>query len=227
MLGNVSRFVVCASAAILLASCSSTGTGNSGYFSSGIGGLGNGQNGAGKSDPSSHITPMISSSGDAGQPAGTAKTASGTTQRVVQGACPQIFMKDAEAIYRVYAKGGKKDDPQQVSLQASIGNYTRQCTTDDQNLTMTVVAQLRLVAGPMGYSGSVNLPIRITVEDETSTYYSEVTNFAAELPPGQGSAQVLFRKDGIKLPLGSGALVRVNVGFDQGAPAKTKTKKKK
>jgi hypothetical protein len=36
---------------------------------------------------------------------------------------------------------------------------------------------------------------------------------------------VLFRRDGIKLPVGSGSLVRVNVGFDQGAPAKTKKKK--
>jgi hypothetical protein len=46
-------------------------------------------------------------------------------------------------------------------------------------------------------------------------------------PPivSDGATQVLFRKDGIKLPVGSGALVRVNIGFDQGAPKGGKKKK--
>ena len=51
--------------------------------------------------------------------------------------------------------------------------------------------------------------------------YSEVTKFATEIPAGAPGTQVIFRKEGIKMPVGAGALVRVNVGFDT-QPAKTK-----
>jgi hypothetical protein len=129
-------------------------------------------------------------------------------------------MRDQDAIFRTYAKG-KKDDPQQIVFQASFGDYTRQCTLNDTNLTMTVVAQLRLVAGPAGTPGPVTLPIRITVLDGETVLYSEVTKFPTEIPPGTPGTQVIFRKDGIKMPVGSGALVRVNIGFDT-QPAKTK-----
>jgi hypothetical protein len=62
------------------------------------------------------------------------------------------------------------------------------------------------------------------VLDGEDALYSEVTNFPAEISPG-AATQVLFRKDGIKLPVGSGSLVRVNIGFDQGAPKGVKKKK--
>ncbi len=60
----------------------------------------------------------------------------------------------------------------------------------------------------------MTLPIRISVLDGETVLYSEVTKFPTEIPPGTPGAQVIFRKDGIKMPVGSGALVRVNVGFD-------------
>jgi hypothetical protein len=129
-------------------------------------------------------------------------------------------MRDQDAIFRTYAKG-KKDDPQQIVFQASFGDYTRQCTLNDTNLTMTVVAQLRLITGPAGTPGPVTLPIRISVVDGETVLYSEVTKFPTEIPAGAPGTQVIFRKDGITMPVGSGALVRVNIGFDT-QPAKTK-----
>jgi hypothetical protein len=215
VLGKVSRLVVSASVATLLVSCNSLG-------------IGGGDKAAAPQQPAGNaqIMPVSSANPTSNGPSiGTAKTPEGATAQVVQGACPQIFMKDADAIYRIYTTGAKKGDPQQVALQAWIGDYTRQCSLNDANLMMTVVAQLRLVAGPSGAPGKVTLPVRITVVDGEDVLYSEVTNFPADIPAGAGNAQVLFRKDGIKLPVGSGSLVRVNVGFDQGAPAKTKKKK--
>ncbi len=135
------------------------------------------------------LAPANPSSNDAS--IGTAKTASGTTAPVVQGACPQMFMKDSDAIFRTYAGGAKTGDAEKLAYQASIGDYTRQCSLNDTNLTMTVVAQLRVVAGPNGSSGGkVTLPIRITVYDGEDALYSEVTNFPVEVGCGSHAGPV-------------------------------------
>jgi hypothetical protein len=217
VLGKVSRLIASASVAAVLVGCNSLGMG------------GGESKSAAPTQPDGNaqimpLAPANPSSNDAA--IGTATTASGATARVVQGACPTIYMKDAEAVYHSYAGGAKTGAPEKLAFQATIGNYTRQCTLNEQNLTMTVVAQLRVVAGPAGGPANATLPIRVTVLDGEDTLYSEVTNFPAQIDPN-GATQVLFRKDGIKLPVGSGALVRVNIGFDQGAPAKGKGKGKK
>lgn len=210
VLGKVSRLIVSASFLALLASCNSLGIG-----------------GDSKSEPptqpngTAQIMPLAPANPSSNNPAiGTGVTAQGAVAPVVQGACPQIFMRDQDAIFRTYAKG-KKDDPQQIVFQASFGDYTRQCTLNETNLTMTVVAQLRLITGPAGTPGPVTLPIRVTILDGETVLYSEVTKFATEIPAGAPGTQVIFRKEGIKMPVGAGALVRVNIGFDT-QPAKTK-----
>ncbi|ACI53933.1 conserved hypothetical protein [Rhizobium leguminosarum bv. trifolii WSM2304] len=210
MLGKVSRLIVSASILALLASCDTLG-------------IGGDSKSAAPAQPNgtAQIMPLAPANPTSNNPSiGTAKTAQGAVAPVVQGACPQIFMRDQDAIFRTYAKG-KKDDAQQIVFQASFGDYTRQCTLNDTNLTMTVVAQLRLITGPAGAPGPVTLPIRVTILDGENLLYSEVTKFPTEIPAGAPGTQVIFRKDGIKMPVGAGALVRVNIGFDTQA-AKTK-----
>ncbi|NYJ11174.1 hypothetical protein GGI64_002225 [Rhizobium leguminosarum] len=210
MLGKVSRLIVSASILALLASCDTLG-------------IGGDSKSAAPAQPNgtAQIMPLAPANPTSNNPSiGTAKTAQGAVAPVVQGACPQIFMRDQDAIFRTYAKG-KKDDAQQIVFQASFGDYTRQCTLNDTNLTMTVVAQLRLITGPAGAPGPVTLPIRVTILDGENVLYSEVTKFPTEIPAGAPGTQVIFRKDGIKMPVGAGALVRVNIGFDTQA-AKTK-----
>ena len=212
VLGKVSRLIVSASFAAILAGCNSLG-------------MGGGDSATAPAQPNGNaqIMPMAPANPSSNNASiGTAKTASGNTAPVVQGACPQIFMKDKDAIFRTYAGGAKTGDADKLAFQASIGDYTRQCSLNDANLTMTVVAQLRVLAGPNGSPGKVTLPVRITVFDGEDALYSEVTNFPVEV--GSGATQALFRKDGIKLPVGSGSMVRVNIGFDQG-PVSTKKKK--
>ncbi|OAV56946.1 hypothetical protein A6U98_03355 [Rhizobium sp. WYCCWR10014] len=210
MLGKISRLIVSASFLALLTGCNSLGIGGDSKPAT-----------PAQPNGTAQIMPLAPANPSSNNPSiGTGTTAQGTVAPVVQGACPQIFMRDQDAIFRTYAKG-KKDDPQQIVYQASFGDYTRQCTLNDTNLTMTVVAQLRLITGPAGTPGPVTLPIRISVIDGETVLYSEVTKFATEIPAGAPGTQVIFRKDGITMPVGSGALVRVNIGFDT-QPAKTK-----
>lgn len=229
MFGKVPRLIASASLAALLAGCSSLG----------MGGDSKPAEASAQTGGTAQIMPMAPQNpSSTDKPIGTATNASGAVQPVVQGACPQIYMRDQDAIFRTYAKGGKKavvnsaagqQDAQptdQIVYQAAFGDYTRQCTLNDQNLTMTIVAQVRVLAGPAGGPGAVSLPIRISAVDSQGAINSETVPFTAQIPAGQTSTQVLFRHDGFKLPVGSGSLVRVNIGFDQGNAPKTKKKAK-
>nr|WP_246698560.1 MULTISPECIES: hypothetical protein [unclassified Rhizobium] len=155
-------------------------------------------------------------------PQASAATAAPTGgQTYVAGKCPQAVIRDEDSVYRTYAKGAK-DDPNQLVYQASLAQATRQCTSDGASLGIHVVAQGRLVAGPMGSSGKVTLPIHVAVMDNDNALYSKTIMYTAEIPPGETTAQFLFTDDDIQVAGGSGGFTIVQIGFDQGPqkPAK-------
>lgn len=138
---------------------------------------------------------------------------------VVQANCPGIVLRDGTASYRTYAKGGK-DKPDQVVYQASLADTTRACVLSaDNNLTIKVVVQGRLIAGPAGKAGTVSLPIRVAVTDGDKVLYSELTKFDATLADVSQPTQFIFTKDNVTVPSALGSLAKVYVGFDEG-PAK-------
>jgi len=150
-------------------------------------------------------------------------SAAAPTPAVIQGACPQVYLLDGTANYRTYAKGAK-DDPTKIVYQASLADTTRQCVQNESQLVMTVVVQGRVVAGPAGGAGTVNLPIRVAATDGKNTLYSELTQYPVEVPTGVGTTQFIFTKAQITLPAGAGDFAKVYVGFDEG-PAAGKKKK--
>lgn len=131
----------------------------------------------------------------------------------IAGKCPQVVIRDEGAIYKSYAKGAK-DDPTQLAYQASLVQGTRQCTTDGTALNMTIVVQGRVVAGPMGGAGSVNLPIKVSVMDGQTVLYSDTTNYQAVIPAGEGSAQFLYTDSKIHVTGGAAGFVSVYAGFE-------------
>ncbi len=156
----------------------------------------------------------------------TAEDADTNMPVVVQGACPQVVLREGTAFYTLYAKGAKKTpdgqaDPEQLRYQATLSQTTRQCRQSGASLIVTVVAYGRLVAGPVGEAGTVSMPIRVAAVDGDATVYSELTQYPVELAPGQGSTQFIFTKTDVVLPNGVGPLTKLFVGFDEG-PAKAK-----
>jgi hypothetical protein len=144
-----------------------------------------------------------------------------TGQVYIAGKCPQIVIRDEGAIFKSYAKGAK-DDPAQLAYQASLVQGTRQCSTDGTALNMTLVVQGRLVAGPMGGPGSVNLPIKVSVMDGETVLYSDTTNYQASIPAGEGTAQFLYTDNKIHVTGGAAGFVSVYVSFEQAPPAPVK-----
>lgn len=150
-----------------------------------------------------------------------AMAANGDPAKVVTGSCPQVTLREGTAYLRKYA-GKAKDDPTKLIIQASLAETTRQCTTNDSGMiAITVMAQGRLVAGPMGKSGSYTLPVRVAVIEGDKAIYSELVKMNVELPAGQPSSQFLFSKNDVTVPAGIGAAAQVVLGFDEG-PYNTK-----
>lgn len=142
-------------------------------------------------------------------------SAAATTPAVIQAACPPVTLREGTASYRTYAKGGK-DDPTKVVYQASLADTTRQCVQSEDSLTVTVVAQGRIVAGPAGGPGKVTMPIRVAATDGEKTLYSELTQYPVEVPPGSTNTQFVFTKTDVTVPAGAGADAKIYIGFDEG-----------
>jgi hypothetical protein len=145
---------------------------------------------------------------------------------VMQGACPQVYLREGTAVYMQYAKGVKKNvqglaDPNKLVIQATLDATTRQCRQTDQGLVVTVVVRGRVITGPEGKDGNYTLPIRVAATDGDQTLYSELTPFQVTIPPGQGNTQFIFTKDNVVLTPAAGGLTRLFAGIDEG-PYNTK-----
>lgn len=201
MFGRVSRRLFSASLLALLTGCSTLG----------IGGNSDKQPGADVT-----VAPQAGTTAAAPQVTGG--------QTYVAGKCPQAVIRDEASVYRTYAKGAK-DDASQLTYQASLAQATRQCTSDGTNLIIHIAVQGRLVAGPMGSSGKVTLPIHVSVMDNETALYSKTINYTAEIPPGETTTQFLFTEDDISVTGGSGGFTIVQIGFDQGPQKPEKAEK--
>lgn len=138
-----------------------------------------------------------------------------TNAAVVQGTCPQVELREGTAIYRSYVKGGD-GDPAKVIHQGSIADTTRQCRINGDQMVATVVASGRLVAGPAGKSGQVEVPIRVAVLDGENLIYSELTKQPVVLPEGQPTTQFVFTNSTVTFPASAAGTAKILVGFDPG-----------
>lgn len=138
-----------------------------------------------------------------------------TQAAVVQGACPKVNLREGTAYFTVYAKGGDKD-PEKIVRQASIADTTRQCRTDGAQIVMTVQASGRVVAGPAGGPGDIELPIRVVVMDGENVLYSELQKQVVTLPQGEPTAQFLYTNAAVAIPATASRSASVMVGFDPG-----------
>ncbi|PWW01889.1 hypothetical protein DFR52_102553 [Hoeflea marina] len=155
-------------------------------------------------------------------PRGQTAVDAATQSQVVQGKCPAVALREGTAYFSTYAKGGEKDkDPSKVMQQASIADTTRQCRVSGDQMIMTVVASGRLVAGPAGGAGSVELPVRVVVLEGETVLYSELQRQAVTLPEGTLTTQFVVTNSEVTFPAASAGSARVFIGFDPG-PYNTK-----
>lgn len=162
-------------------------------------------------------------SGDsAGSLTGTSTQAQAVEGQVLQsdlmGFCPQVQLREGTAFFNTYERGGDGDSAR-IIYQASITDVTRTCNRVDGQLNITAAVAGRVITGPKGGAGNVNMPIRIAVVQGDQVLYSKVFQHQTTMD-ASGAKQFVFTDPGISIPIPSNRNVAIFAGFDEG-PART------
>jgi hypothetical protein len=96
--------------------------------------------------------------------------------------CPEIRVREGTEVMRRYERS-KEDDRGSIIWQASIGDTARECLYDlEGNLILRIGVSGRVLAGPKGGPGTVNLPLRIAVTKHKTALYSDLKQLAITIP---------------------------------------------
>lgn len=134
--------------------------------------------------------------------------------------CPNVTLRDGTAFFNSYAKGGQ-DDPAKLVHQSAITDVTRSCTRADGQMTIKVGVAGKVVVGPAGGAGSVNMPIRIAVIRGEEVLYSQLHKNVVQVSDPSTATQFVFTDANVVIPVPTARDIQIYAGFDEG-PAKKK-----
>ncbi len=80
--------------------------------------------------------------------------------------CPQILVLEGNAAHRVYA--GSEQTNETVRYQFSIDDVARECALQSDKLAIKVGVQGKVLLGPAGSPGSFNVPVKISIIQESN-----------------------------------------------------------
>jgi hypothetical protein len=144
--------------------------------------------------------------------------------------CPQVTVRTGAATWQVPAGAA----PTAVRYQASLGQLARECAILGDTMTIKVGVEGRVLVGPRGGPGSVEVPLRIALVQEGTQPRSIWTKFypiPVSVTPGTTQAVFAQVEDDLtfQLPINRGDLQSyiVYVGFDPQAAADALRQKQK
>jgi hypothetical protein len=156
-----------------------------------------------------------------GQVIATAPTSAGT----LDVDCPSVTVRSGAAAWQISSGSG----PNNVRYQGSLGQLARECAVLGETMTMRVGVEGRILVGPQGGAGSVNVPLRIALVAEGPTprpIWSKFYSVPVAVPPNASQAIFSQVEDDLTFPLPPSKRIDnyiVYVGFDpQGAAAAAK-----
>jgi hypothetical protein len=117
--------------------------------------------------------------------------------------------------------------------QLALGDTARECHLIGTNLTMKVGVRGRVVLGPAGGPGRVDVPVRIAVVREGVTpraITSKLNRITVDVPPDDPNVPFSVVEDDISFPMPKGSEIDsyvVYVGFDPAGAAELDKPKRK
>jgi hypothetical protein len=144
--------------------------------------------------------------------------------------CPTVDIRLGTSTFAVSAAGV---DPSPMSLryQASFGQTARECKLAGNTLTIKVGIEGRVVLGPAGGPGQIDVPVRYAVVEEgpdPKTIVTKVHWQSITISPGETNVPFTQVEEELSFPMPRGKALEsyiVYVGFDS-AVAKEPVKKK-
>jgi hypothetical protein len=147
--------------------------------------------------------------------------------------CPSVEIRAGAGTFTVAGKPPEASATD-VRYQLTFTQLARQCTTTGGNLVMKVGVQGRIIVGPAGGPGQLDIPLRYAVVREGAEPKTIVTKFKrlpADVPSGQSNVMFSDVEENLSFPMpsrGELAAYMVHVGFDEigDGPAKKPVAKK-
>jgi hypothetical protein len=134
--------------------------------------------------------------------------------------CPGVDIRTGASTMNVAAKTADATAGD-LRYQFSFGQTARECAVQGANLSMKVGVLGRVILGPMGGPGQVDVPVRYAVVREGPQPKTVITKFkriSVIVPPAQTHVQFVDIEEGLTFPLPSRSELDayvVYVGFDE------------
>ncbi|ABD90320.1 conserved hypothetical protein [Rhodopseudomonas palustris BisB18] len=115
-------------------------------------------------------------------PSGAASAPAPASEAEVELTCPEVSIRPGASTYAV-GLPGKPASGNDLRFQATIGRTARECNLGDGMVKAKIGIQGRVIAGPAGAPGNVDVPLRVAVVQEgvqpktifTKLYQTRVT----------------------------------------------------
>lgn len=149
--------------------------------------------------------------------------------------CPGVEVRNGASTMAISSPGAEAT-PMNMRYQVTIGQLARECAALGGVVTMRVGVQGRVLLGPAGGPGQVDVPLRLAVVQEGPEPKPIVSKFArltVAVPAGQTAVPFVHVEQDVTFPMPRGNLLEayvVYVGFDPSSAKpepKQKAKKKK
>jgi hypothetical protein len=133
--------------------------------------------------------------------------------------CPNVDLRQGAGTLTIN-NNPKDPSAMQLRYQVAVTQTARECSNVSGNLIMRVGVQGRLVLGPAGTPGSIELPLRYAVVQEgpePKTLYTKLYRVPVSISEGQSSVAFTHIEEAISLPMPSTAVFDsyvIYVGFD-------------
>jgi len=134
--------------------------------------------------------------------------------------CPGVDIRTGASTLEVAAKSNQPTAGD-LRYQLSFGQTARECLVQAGTMSIKVGVQGRVILGPMGAPGQINVPLRYAVVREGPEPKTVVTKFkrvAVAVPTDQTHVQFIDVEEGLSFPLPSRSELEayvVYVGFDE------------
>lgn len=196
-------------------------------LTSGCGGGGNLFGGPSAAAPAAAPTPVSDSSGGGFLRDDIASFFSGSSDKAPQpvaGATPDVdcpYIQIREGASTLTINGPGDNAAMSLKYQGTFVRAARQCAVVAGQMVMKVGVQGRLVLGPQGGPGEVNVPLRIAVVDEkpasSKTIFTKLIMIPVAVRSADDNPSFAHVEDNVTFPLPSSSELEnyiVYIGFD-------------
>ena len=133
--------------------------------------------------------------------------------------CPPLDVRQGASTITIYGSGDR--NATNVRYQATVGELARECAVAAGTMTVKVGLQGRVILGPAGGPGRLELPIRFALVregPEPKTIWTELYRVPVDIPQGETNVAFVHVDDKISFPAPSASEFDAYVfyvGFDQ------------